>query len=149
MREQALPEDPPRWRYRFDNFSRAVERLGEAIAPMQVRPLSDLENEGVVQRFEYTWELAWKVLKDYLDAQGVVFATVTPASVLRAALGAGLIDGGDTWMKALEARNLMSHSYSRQAFERTVEEIRTGYLAIFKSLHDRLAGEIDAEDRDG
>lgn len=116
---------------------------------MQVRPLSDLENEGVVQRFEYTWELAWKVLKDYLDAQGVAFATVTPASVVRTALRAGLIDDGDTWMKALEARNLMSHSYSRQAFERTVEEIRTDYFAIFKNLHDRLAGEIDAEDRDG
>ena len=144
-----MPANQPRWRIRFENFSRAVERLGEAAAAMRLRPLSDLESEGVVHRFEYTWELAWKVVKDYLDAQGVAFATITPASVLRTALGAGLINDGDTWMKALEARNLMSHSYSRRAFERTVEEIRTSYLTMFEGLHDRLASEIAAEDRDG
>ncbi len=116
---------------------------------MQIRTLSDLEKEGLVRRFEYTWELAWKVLRDYLDAQGVALATVTPVSVLRAGFAAGVIEDGDTWMKALNARNLVSHTDSRQTFEQTVGEIRTDYLAILQGLNARLAGELAAGDQDG
>ena len=61
-------QDQPRWVYRFDNYKRAFFLLREGMELQEKRELTQLEKEGIVQRFEYTWELAWKVLKDYLDA---------------------------------------------------------------------------------
>ncbi len=78
-----MTDVPARWVYRFDNYQRAFLLLREALEDS--RALSPLEKEGVVQRFEYTCELAWKLLKDYLEAGGVTLAPLTPASVLRAA----------------------------------------------------------------
>ena len=70
-----------RWQYRFDNYRRAFLLLREAVERMESASLTQLEKEGLIQRFEYTWELAWKVLKDYLEQQGVVLETVTPLAV--------------------------------------------------------------------
>lgn len=80
--------DTPRWKYRFDNFRRALALLREA---MEQETLSQLEQEGAIQRFEYTMELAWKTLKDYLESQNVVFDTITPRTVIRKAFEAGII----------------------------------------------------------
>ena len=82
----------PRWVYRFRNFERAFALLA---APFEAPSLSTLEKEGVIQRFEYTLELAWKVLKDYLEHQGVQFTEITPRRVIRAAFEAELISAGD------------------------------------------------------
>jgi nucleotidyltransferase substrate binding protein (TIGR01987 family) len=125
----------PRWIYRFDNYKRAFSLLREAIETMQDRELLQLEKEGVIQRFEYTWELAWKVLKDYLEAQGVVLDTIAPSFVLRAALEAKLITNGDLWMQALDARNKMSHVYNMQKFEDVIQQIQKHYLALLDDLH--------------
>lgn len=127
-----------RWRDRFENFARAYRLLREAVEMAEERPLSTLEKEGLVQRFEYTWELAWKVLRDYLAAEGIVLSTVTPRSVLRAAFAAGVIADGDTWLAALDARNKMAHVYSQEAFEKVVQEIRDRYLAVLDGLHMTL-----------
>ena len=61
----------PRWLYRFDNYKRAFGLLREAMELIETRPLTQLEREGVIQRFEYTWELAWKLIQDYLEREGV------------------------------------------------------------------------------
>ena len=106
-----MQPETPRWVYRFDNYKRAFLLLRQAIETMQTRELTQLEKEGVIQRFEYTWELAWKVLKDYLENAGVNLPTITPASVIRAAFAAKIIDNGDIWMRALDARNTMAHTY--------------------------------------
>ena len=134
-----MEREKPRWIYRFDNFARALALLREAVETMQVRELSQLEKEGLVQRFEYTWELAWKVLKDYLESQGVVLATVTPGSVIRAAYAAKIIADGDTWMRALDARNRMSLTYSLKAFEQIIADIRQHYRAALEALEANLA----------
>ena len=70
--------EKPRWLYRFDNFERAFLLLREVMQIIQERKLSPLEQEGVIQRFEYTWELTWKVLKDYLEYSGIVFDIIAP-----------------------------------------------------------------------
>lgn len=132
-------DPPPRWHHRFDNFARAVNLLREAVAVLNERPLSVLEREGLVQRFAYTWELAWKVLSDFLQAEGVVLETVTPRAVLRAALAAGTISDGETWMAALDDRNRMAHIYSVKAFDRAVEAIAMRYLSVLDALHATLA----------
>lgn len=125
----------PRWQYRFDNYKRAFGLLREAIELSTRRPLADLEREGVIQRFEFTWELAWKLLNDLLVAEGVHLDTVTPRSVLRAAFKARLISDGEAWMKALDARNRMSHTYDSNAVGRVVDEIARDYLRLFDELH--------------
>lgn len=127
--------DKPRWLYRLDNYKRAFGLLRESIELSQSRELNQLEKEGVIQRFEYTWELAWKLLNDLLAADGVTLDTVTPRSVIRAAFSARFISDGEAWMKALDARNRMSHTYNFKEFERVILEIQTTYLALFDSLH--------------
>ena len=127
-----------RWRYRFDSYSRALELLREGAAQAETAGLSELEKEGLVQRFEYTWELAWKLLKDYLEAEGVVLETVTPRATVRAAFSAQLITDGDAWMRALDARNAMSHTYDPSSFERVVGDLQAEYLGLFEALYARL-----------
>ena len=135
MAPEAVDSPKPRWLYRFDNYKRAFGLLREAMETREVRELTQLEKEGVIQRFEYTWELAWKLIKDYLEHEGIVLDKVTPASVLRAALQAKVIDDGESWMRALDARNKMSHTYDFKIFEATIQEIYKTYLALFDALH--------------
>ena len=138
---QAMQEKP-RWQYRFDNYSRAFSLLREAVELQQKRPLSDLEKEGVIQRFEYTWELAWKTIKDYLENEGVVLEKITPKAVIVAALEARIIICKEDWMRALDDRNRMSHVYSRIVFAEIVNNIEQGYLSLFDQLYEKLLTEV-------
>ena len=131
-----MTDTTPRWYYRFDNYRRAFTLLREAIE--QETPLTQLEKEGVIQRFEYTMELSWKTLKDYLESEGVVFDQITPRAVIRRAFEAGVITQGEIWQKALDARNRMSHTYNFDTFERVIEDIQSTYLAAFDELHEFL-----------
>lgn len=144
------PPDPtPRWLYRFDNFTRASALLRDAMAMRAARELNTLERDGVVRRFRTTWDLAWKVLKDHLDHTGVVLDTVTPASVVRAAFAANLIADGKAWLRALDARNRMSHTYSAKAFDAVLEAIDREFLGLFEALRVRLDGLAAADGRAG
>jgi nucleotidyltransferase substrate binding protein (TIGR01987 family) len=127
--------EKPRWIHRFDNYKRAFLLLREAIEMTQTREANQLEKEGIIQRFEYTWELAWKMLKDYLESQGIQLDTITPTSVIKAAFAAKIIDNGDVWMKALDARNQMAHTYNFKTFEQVINDIRDSYLSAFDELH--------------
>lgn len=131
-----------RWQYRFDNFKRAFLLLRESIELKQERGLSDLEKEGVVQRFEYCWELAWKVIKDYLQEDGLVFSIITPKIVIKEAVAAKFIENGEAWMSALDSRNKMSHIYSRKAFEEVISDIEDSYLALLDDLYSKLLEKV-------
>ena len=124
--------EPPRWQYRFDNYKRAFTLLREA---MEQENLTQLEQEGVIQRFEYTMELAWKTMKDYLEHEGIVFEQVTPRAVIRRAFEAGIIKQGETWQQALDARNKMSHTYNFETFGQVVADIRSAYLGALDELY--------------
>ncbi|MCH2216872.1 MAG: nucleotidyltransferase substrate binding protein [Flavobacteriales bacterium] len=147
-KDHIMNEDhKPRWIYRFDNYKRALLLLRQAIEILEERGLNDLEKEGVIQRFEYTWELAWKVLKDYLNHAGIVLDKFTPASVIRAAFEAQVITNGDLWMQALDARNKMSHVYDAKKFEDVIQQIHDHYLQIFDDLYMSLLEEsLQSED---
>jgi nucleotidyltransferase substrate binding protein (TIGR01987 family) len=131
--------DPlPRWRYRFDNYQRAYYLLREAMLEHAAKPLSQLEKEGAVQRFEFTLELGWKVLKDFLEAQGIVLDEVTPRAVVRQALAANLIMDAQAWIDALDMRNRLSHTYDQAGFEKALVEITDRYLSVFGDLYAML-----------
>ena len=121
----------PRWLQRFDNYKRAQAQLDDAVQLMRSRELSDLEKQGVIQAFEFTWELAWNLLKDYLNWQGE--SEITGArDAIREAYKRELIDNGDIWMYMLQDRNRTSHTYN----ESTMNEILAG---IEKQYQPRLA----------
>lgn len=131
------PNPDIRWKQRFQNFNRAFVLLRDA---MENGPdaLNQLEKEGVIQRFEYSFELAWKTVKDYLEEGGFVFATVTPRRVLKDAFAAKVLADGQVWIDMLHHRNLLSHTYSPAAFEEAVEAIHARYLAAIGQLHEFL-----------
>ncbi len=135
--------EPPRWHYRFANYRRAFLLLREALDEQE---LTQLEREGTIQRFEYTMELAWKVMNDYLKAQNVVLPQVTPRAVIRAAFEAQLIGDGEAWMDALDDRNKMSHTYNFEHFEDVLDNIRTRYLTAMNDLHMLLFDELEGQD---
>ena len=130
-----------RWKQRFQNFEAAYRLLAEALADGDSE-LSDLEKEGVVQRFEYTYELAWKTLKDYLEASGLVIAPVTPKQVIKEAFAAKLIADGVVWMRMLDHRNLLSHTYDRSVFDAAISAIEADYLPVIGELYTRLKEEV-------
>lgn len=127
-----------RWRQRFDNLDRAFTLLSDAVGRQK---LSDLEAEGMVQRFEYTFELAWKTAKDYLENQGVPVSY--PREVIKAAVQSGLIPTqGDVWMEMLDRRNEAAHTYNRERFEAISSAIRTRFLPAIAGFVDGLRQDI-------
>ena len=130
-----------RWHYRFRNFSRAYSLLSEALEE-GVDGLNDLEKEGVIQRFEYTFELAWNTLKDRLEYDGVVMESVTPRNVIRTATSVGLIADGQTWVNMLEDRRNTSHRYDIAILGDVLNNIEDNYLPVLYVLHHRLLMEI-------
>jgi nucleotidyltransferase substrate binding protein (TIGR01987 family) len=128
-----MPQDI-RWKQRFQNFDRAVTLLREPFE-RGIATLSNLEKEGTVQRFEFTVELAWKTLKDYLEYEGQVIDPVTPRNVIKEAFAAHILSDGQVWIDMLDHRNLLSHTYDEATFDTAVLAIRDRYLAAIEGLH--------------
>ena len=127
-----------RWQQRYQNFEKAYKQFHTAI--VDFHKLSTLEKEGLIQRFEYTFELAWKTLKDYLEAQGVIVNF--PREIIKSAFHHGLIQNGEVWMDMLEKRNLMTHTYNEERFNLAIRKIKDEYYTsitqVYKDLGEKL-----------
>ena len=124
-----------RRKQRFQNFDRAFVLLREALAGGASK-LSVLEKEGVIQRFEYSFELAWKTVKDYLEQSGVVLSQITARQVLKEAYAAKILTDGQVWIDMLDHRNLLSHTYDFSVFAKAVDAIAARYLPAMETLHE-------------
>ena len=126
-----------RWIQRFNNFNKAFAQLKEAVDLSEQRELSRLEGQGLLQAFEYTHELAWNSLKDFLENRGVanIFGS---KDTTRAAFQAGLIDDGETWMQMIESRNLTTHTYDETTAAKIISLVIGKYFAEFQLLQARL-----------
>ena len=124
-----------RWKQRFQSFGRALVLLREA---MEQGPaaLNQLEKEGAIQRFEYSLELAWKTVKDFLEDSGLVIDPVTPREVLKQAFAAKVVLDGQVWIDMLNHRNLLAHTYDCDVFEEAVEALAARYLPAIEQLHE-------------
>lgn len=127
-----------RWKQRFDNFQRAYKNLVDAVHLANARDLSALEEQGLIQSFEYTHELAWKVLKDYLEAQGFT-EIIGSKNATRLAFKEGLIDDGDVWMEMIAARNETSHTYNLDIANAVSLKIRTVFYPVFTHFAQRFS----------
>jgi len=127
-----------RWQQRFDNYVRAFTELQEIHALAATRPLSRLEKQGTIQCFEYTHELAWNVLKDYLEYQGLV-GLIGSRDSAREAFRRGLVRDGEVWMAMIKARNTTSHAYDQNTAEAIYAQILDTFYPAFRELHDDFA----------
>ncbi len=128
-----------RWIQRAKHFDKAFSLLEEAVELARQRPLSKLEAQGLIQGFEYTHELAWNTLKDFLEDRGVQ-ALYGSRDTTRAAFRTGLIENGETWMEMIQSRNLTSHTYNEATADQVVGAILDSYFAAFQALRTTLAG---------
>lgn len=123
-----------RWKQRFSNLAKAFTQLEQANS--RYENLSELEKEGLVQRFEYTFELAWKTLKDFLESKGVMVNF--PREVIKEAFATGLVIDGELWMEMLDKRNLMAHTYEEEIFKEVLNGIHQKYFGAIKQIVERL-----------
>jgi len=133
-----------RWKQRFNNYSRAFQTLVAAVELARTRDLSDLEEQGLIQSFEFTHELAWNVLRDYLEDKGIV-GLIGSKDATRTAFKNGLIENGDDWMKMIEDRNRTSHTYDEAVARSVVENILNSYFPAFEALARKFTALGDAE----
>jgi nucleotidyltransferase substrate binding protein (TIGR01987 family) len=128
-----------RWQQRFNNFKKAIAKLQEAV---EKQNRSELEEEGMIQRFEYTYELAWKTLQDLLHFKG--YNNITgPTPVLTQAIQDGYIDDRIGWQKMKKSRELTSHTYNNEAADEIASGIIETYFFLLQDLEKRLDMEID------
>lgn len=119
-----------RWKQRFNNFEKAFEQLKAAIERMP--ELDDLALEGLVQRFEYTYELAWKTIKDYLESKGE--EEKYQRDVIKKAFQTNIIDNGEIWLEMMEKRNIMSHTYNEETFKEVIDAISKKFYFEIQKL---------------
>lgn len=122
-----------RWRQRFENFENAYHLLERTVA---ISEPTEAERGGLIQFFETSFELAWKMIKDYLESEGI--DAKTPRETLKQAFKIELLAEGQTWMKMLEDRNLMSHTYDDAESRKVEKLIRNTYFPQIKKLYKTL-----------
>lgn len=123
-----------RWIQRFNNYSKALAQLTRFIKRGE---LNEFEQQGLIQAFEYTFELAWNTIKDYFESQGEV-SILGSRDAFRLAFRRGLISNGETWMNMITSRTLTSHTYNEDTADKIANDVATLYFPEFVALHDRL-----------
>ena len=118
-----------RWQQRLSSFASAAIQLTEFIEKPE---LNKFEVQGLIQCFEYTFELAWKAMKDYLEAQG--FEVKSPRNAIQTAFSIQLIKDGHVWLDALEKRDLMACSFDKGIIDQAKELILQKYYPVLKEL---------------
>ncbi len=129
-----------RWKQRFAHYRKACTDLRLAVLLAQERDLTDLEMKGVIQSFEFTHELAWKLLKDYLEENGV-FGLLGSKDTTRQSFQKGLIEDGEVWMEMIKSRNLTSHTYNAEVATAVAHDTLKRFYPAFwelKNTFDRI-----------
>ena len=132
-----------RWHQRLSNYS---ERLNKAVAIASKRALNELEQQGLIQCFEFTHELAWNVMKDYFYYQGNVEIRGS-RDATREAFSYNLISKGEIWMDMIVSRNKTSHTYDEETAKEIVDNILNDYTALFNSFNDKMIALREEEDK--
>ena len=126
-----------RWQQRLANYKKALRQLHSAVELSGQRELSQLEKQGLIQAFEFTHELAWNLLKDYLQDQGNQNIKDSKDAT-REAFKVELITDGEQWMAMIQSRNLSSHTYNEHIAEKLAEVVITQYFPLFVELQNEM-----------
>lgn len=144
-----------RWHQRLTNYNKAMKKLDEAMASLDLglndneleQSLSDLEQEGLIQRFEYTHELAWNVMKDYLEYQGNTSISGSRDAV-RESFKGQLITEGETWMDMIKSRNETTHTYNEDTADAIFIKVVREYYPLFKDFQRKMEALRSGEEGD-
>ncbi|MGI6145596.1 MAG: nucleotidyltransferase substrate binding protein [Peptococcia bacterium] len=120
---------------KLQNYQKAIQRLREGINKYNGQ--DDLSRDGLIQRFEFTFELAWKTLKTVFEAEGLLGLN-SPKTVLREAYAAELINDDDTWLKMLNDRNTTAHIYSEDLAKEICQNIKEKYVYELTKLAEKI-----------
>ena len=126
-----------RWKQRFDNFVKALKQLSTGIKWASERQLNEMEQQGIIQSFEYTHELAWNMLKDYLEEKGFL-KIIGSKDTTREAFRQNIIHNGEIWMEMIKSRNLSSHTYNLEMANDLVLQIKDHYYPVFIELEKQF-----------
>lgn len=126
-----------RWKYRFDNYSKALDVLKRSL---EIEEPSEVERGGVIQFYEMAFELSWKTIKDYLQEEG--FEVKSPRAAIKQGIQIELLDNSHDWMDALEDRNLTAHTYDEETAIKVYESIKKKYFPNLILLYDKLCKEL-------
>lgn len=127
-------EQDIRWKQRFHNFIEALTQLEEAV---KLQNPNDLEKEGTIQRFEFTHELAWKLMKDFLEYEGIT-GIIGSRSATREAFNKELISNGEVWMKMIETRNRTVHTYLEEILKTEYRNIVEDYYPVLELFRQKM-----------
>jgi len=119
-----------RWKQRFQNYKKAYLLLEQNLDIIEP---SEVERAGLIQFFEMAFELAWKLMKDYLEEEG--FVVNSPKEAIKQAFQSDIIKDGHTWIDALNDRNLTTHTYEEEAAIEVTENIEENYFPLLKNLY--------------
>lgn len=119
-----------RFSQRQKEYYNALTRLKEALQEQE----TDLVIDGVIHRFEFTFELAWKTIKDYLEYMGLSEKTGSPREVIQSAFKQGIIENGEIWIEIMLSRNSLSHMYDEKASREIYNKIKEIYISEFEKL---------------
>lgn len=130
-----------RWIQRFSNYNKALRQLTKFIERGE---LNELEEQGLIQAFEYTHELSWKTLKDFLEHRGnkEIYGS---RDVSRLAFKSNLIENGEAWMSMIQSRNLTTHTYNEDTAAEISNAITSSYYPEFIKLRDKLEKLLEVE----
>lgn len=123
-----------RWHQRFCNYQKALEQLQKFI---DKGDLSELETQGLIKAFEYTYELAWTTLKDFLEFKGQT-GVYGSRDAIRKSFQLGLIEDGALWMDMLASRNKTSHTYNNETAQEICQAVFEDYHPAFCQLKSKL-----------
>ncbi|WP_418697888.1 nucleotidyltransferase substrate binding protein [Bacteroides sp.] len=130
-----------RWKQRFQNYEKAFKRLTRAIEVVKATPDDDLLQSGLVQTYEYTFELAWKTLKDYLESEG--FLLRSPRETIRQGFQSGYITNAEDWLQALTDYDLTVHIYDDGIMARVLKDIFERYFFILQEFYTSFKAKTD------
>lgn len=123
-----------RFNERKDDYKNALTRLKEAL---REEP-SEIVIDGILHRFEFTFELAWKTIKDYLEYMGISEKTGSPRENIQLAYKQGIISDGELWIEIMLARNSLSHLYDEETSINIYNKIKTSYIKAFEELDEKF-----------
>ena len=127
-----------RFEQRREDYFNALERLKEAVKQGD----SDIIIDGILHRFEFTFELAWKTVKDYLEYLGITNKVGSPREIIQTGYKQGIIEDGESWIKIMLSRNSLSHIYDEKTSREIYEYIVSEYIDLFENLKKKLNEEI-------
>jgi len=133
-----------RWIQRYSNFKKAFSNLNEAVELSNERELTKLEKQGLIQFFEYTYELAWNTIRDFYRSKGEVDIQGS-RDAFRLAFERGLIEDGQVFMNMIKSRHLSSHTYNEETADEIYQDIVNHYFFAFQELMVRLQQEKSKE----